>query len=589
MNLSSSASSRPLLRTVIFLGLSVQSPAAPVDFSAKIAPLFQEHCIDCHGKDDPDGDFILETYADLLKGGENGKAIEPGNAQDSLLVKFLEGRSGKDGKNKFMPPGKKEHLKPEEIALIRAWIDSGAPAPAAERTLTEVLASLPKIAPKTERKKAIHALAFSPQAKLIAVGTYGTVQILDGATRQPVRSIDGIAGKVNALVFSADGTLLFGAAGEPGISGVAYQWKVSDGALVRKYEGHKDTLYALALSPDGHTLGTGSYDQKIKLWNVADGTERKTLAGHNGGVFGLSFRPDGKVLASASADRTVKLWDTASGARLDTFSQPFKDQTAVAFSPDGKVVASAGVDSRIRIWTISEKAVEGSNPMVTSRYAHEGAILNLAFSPDGKLLVSSAADKTVKVWDAVSMTEKVVLETQPDWSPAIVLLEGGQLALGRLDGSLAYYDTATGKPAPAMVAAAKPKNAPAKPTMPVTPEITRLEPAGVQAGATTRVTVTGKNLAGLTEVKFGVAGLKAEIVKVDEKGRERGTGNLRRTKGREDADHDEHRQPGRRFSDGQASRRLPHATCHPQVRATHFAPAIAGERLGHTHRNRPAG
>src|SRR3569623_1929296 len=122
------------------------APAAPVDYAAKIAPLFQEHCIDCHGKDDPDGEFNLESFETLIKGGKAGKVLAPGNAQDSLLVKFLEGRSGKTGKNQFMPPGKKEHLKADEIALIRQWIDGGAPAPAMEKKPADLIASLPKIA-----------------------------------------------------------------------------------------------------------------------------------------------------------------------------------------------------------------------------------------------------------------------------------------------------------------------------------------------------------------------------------------------------------------------------------------------------------
>ncbi len=506
----------PALRLVT--GPLLAAPA-PIDYAAKIAPLFEEHCVDCHAKDDPDGEFILETFEGLMKGGKTEQAIKPGDAENSLLVKFLEGRSGKEGKNKFMPPGKKEHLKADDIALIRQWIDAGARPSAAPAKVADVLSSLPKIASKVKREKAIQALAFSPKAGLLAAGSYGSVQLLNATTRQPVRTLDGVAGKVNALAFSADGTLLFAAAGDAGMGGIAYQWKVADGSLVRKFEGHRDALYALALSPDGQTLATGSYDQKIKLWSVANGTEVKTLSGHNGGVFGLSFRPDGKVLASASADRTVKLWDVAAGKRLDTFSQPLKEQNTVAFSPDGKSIAAAGVDSRIRIWTVSAEAQEGTNPLRITRYAHEGAILNLTFSADGQTIASSASDRTVKLWKAADVTEQHLLEPQPDWAPALSLV-GGQLAIGRLDGSLAFYDLATGQPAaaPKPAAAMKPAAKAAKPAMPATPEITRLEPRGVSAGGTTTIKLVGKNLAGIKTVKFTNPGLSATVTATDPKG-----------------------------------------------------------------------
>ncbi|MEY4483062.1 MAG: hypothetical protein RL693_514, partial [Verrucomicrobiota bacterium] len=489
--------------------------AEPVDYAGKITPIFQEHCVDCHAADDPDGEFNLESYEALVKGGKAGKAIIPGNAEDSLLVKFLEGRSGKEGKNQFMPPGKKEHLSAEQIALIKDWINAGALPPAAPMKPSDVLAKLPKIAPKAGLKPAIQALAYSPKTKQLAAGSFGMVQILDGTTLKPVRKLEGVSGKVNAVVFSADGAMLFAAAGDAGLTGMAYQWQVSDGALVRKFEGHTDAIYALALSPDGKTLATGSYDQKIRLWNVETGAEAMLLKGHNGGVFGLSYRPDGKVLASASADRTVKLWEVATGKRLDTLSQPLKEQTAVIFSPDGKTLVAAGVDNRIRLWSISSQATEGTNKLLFTRFAHEGALLNLAYTTDGKSLISTAADKTVKTWDAVNITEQHLLEKQPDWAPGLTLVEGGKLVLGRLDGSLGVYDATTGQPV-TVVAAVSDKKEMLKPA--AKPELIRLEPRGVQSGATTTVKVTGKNLAGVKSVNFSHAGLKASVVSTNKEG-----------------------------------------------------------------------
>lgn len=493
----------------------------PADYAVKIAPLWQEHCIDCHAADEPDGDFAMDTFEAIMKGGKGGKAIVPGNAQDSLLVKFLEGRSGKEGKNQFMPPGKREHLKTEDIAMIRAWIDAGAPAPLMEAKASDVLLKLPKIAPKAAVPKAIHALAFSEKAKLIAAGGFGSVQLLDAATRQPVRVLQDISGKVNALAFSADGQSLFAAAGDAGVSGIAYHFKVGDGSLVRKFEGHTDALYALALSPDGKLLATGGYDQKIRLWSLGEGTKDMTVAGHNGAVFGLSFRPDGKVLASASADRTVKLWEVATGKRLDTLSQPLKEQNTLTFAPDGKTLVAGGTDSRIRVWSVTASALEGSNKIVATRFAHEGTILNLAFSADGKTLASSASDRNVKLWDAATLTERDVLDKQSDWSPGLVVLDGNRLAVGRLDGTLGLYNAATGesldKPAP-KPAAAMPAPAKPKPAMPAKPVITRTEPRGVQSGATTTVKLTGTGLNGITAVKFANPMLKATVKPLNAQG-----------------------------------------------------------------------
>jgi WD40 repeat protein len=417
------------------------SHAQSVDYTKQITPLWDTYCIDCHSADDADGEFALDTFAALMKGGEEGTAIVAGKAEESLLVKFLEGRSGRGGKNEFMPPGKREKLKAKEIALIKAWINSGAKGPLvseAKPMPKEVIT--PKIAPTVPLKRSIQAVAFSPKVPFVAVGRYGEVELVNPATKEVVRRLSGFTGKVNAVAFSPDGETVYAAGGEAGILGIVRSWKTSDGSSLRSFEGHTDAAYALAVSPDGQWIATGAYDQKIRLWDTATGKEIALLKGHNGAVNGLSFRPDGKVLASASADRTVKLWSIPTGHRLDTLSQPTKEQTSVVFSADGKTLFAAGGDNRIRVWAISAAAKEGTNKILTSRFAHEGGLLNLALSADGKLLASTATDKTLKLWNTADLTEKRLLEKQPDWSSALAFTDKAQLIAGRVDGTWSVYE-----------------------------------------------------------------------------------------------------------------------------------------------------
>ena len=460
--------------------------AADVPEFLKIAPIFAKHCVGCHGADDQEGEFRLDTFAHLMKGGETGKAIIPGKSGESLLVKLIESND----KNK-MPPKKRKKLDSKEIALIRSWIDAGAPAP--QNVDAPIpLAEIPKIEPKVKPQNGIYALAHSTAAKVIAVGRHGEVELRSAESFSVARKLTGHRGNVNSLAFTGDGTKLVSVSGETGVAGEAKLWNVADGALIRSFEGHRDALYSVALSPDGKTLATGSYDQTIKLWDAATGAERKTLTGHNGAVFSLSFRPDGKVLASASLDRTVKLWNVESGARLDTLSQSLKELYAVTFSPDGKRLAAGGVDSRIRVWQISETAADGTNPLLYSIFAHDGAILRLAYSAEGDTLITTAEDSTVKVWSAEAVTQKLTFEKQPDWVAGLAVIDKKTVAVGRMNGTFATYDAETGK---------SPK-----------PELNAAEPPGVQRGAATKIKLLGKNLLGVSAVKVSNPKVSASLL-----------------------------------------------------------------------------
>jgi WD40 repeat protein len=425
-----------LASLLCIFAVAQNSVAAAIDY-ADVHAIFHEHCLDCHEASEPDGNLVLETFEGLMHGGESGAPVVAGKSAESLLVKFIEGNIERDGKKKIMPPGKREKLNASQIATIKSWIDGGA-LPPANPIVKEL--KVPQIAPKVQPPKSIHALAYDPTLKLLATARYGEIDLVASEKASIVRTLSGHRSRVNDIAFSADGTQLFSASGENGLAGELKQWNVADGGLIRTVQGHRDTIYSVAVSADGKIVATGSYDQEIKLWNTDTGAEIKTLHGHNGAVYGLAFRPDGTILASASADRTVKLWNVAKGERVDTLSQPLKDVHAVTFSADGKKLYAGGVDNRIRIWQISENALETTNPILESKFAHEGAILRLAFSPDGKFLLSSADDRTVKLWDAKTMREKLLLDKQSDWATGICFASGQSFAVGRLDGTFGSYD-----------------------------------------------------------------------------------------------------------------------------------------------------
>jgi mono/diheme cytochrome c family protein len=92
-----------------------------VDFARDVRPIFDTACVKCHGKGKDKGGFSLETREVFFRGGDTGAPIVSGKSAESLLIELV---SGLDPEN--VMPKKGSKLKPEQVALLRAWIDQGA-------------------------------------------------------------------------------------------------------------------------------------------------------------------------------------------------------------------------------------------------------------------------------------------------------------------------------------------------------------------------------------------------------------------------------------------------------------------------------
>ena len=98
-----------------------------VTYATDIKPIFEKSCVKCHGAEKPKGKLRLDSLEGVLKGGQDGKVVEPGKSAESMLVHNVAHIGDEDD---FMPPpDNKAHIPPltkEQIGLIRAWIDQGA-------------------------------------------------------------------------------------------------------------------------------------------------------------------------------------------------------------------------------------------------------------------------------------------------------------------------------------------------------------------------------------------------------------------------------------------------------------------------------
>jgi hypothetical protein len=113
---------RAVVLVMVLAGAGPQETSP--DFDRDIQPIFQAHCISCHGARKAKGQFRLDSKALAFRGGVAGKSIVPGKGKQSRLVELLRDSNPDDRMPQDAAP-----LPPEKIALIQAWIDAGAAWP----------------------------------------------------------------------------------------------------------------------------------------------------------------------------------------------------------------------------------------------------------------------------------------------------------------------------------------------------------------------------------------------------------------------------------------------------------------------------
>ncbi len=260
----------------------------------------------------------------------------------------------------------------------------------------------------------------------VVLSALSTIAVLGVGMTAAVAQMRGHGGPVRALAISADG--------QSAISGsfdsTAIRWSLTRNAAEQVLRFHPDAVNAVVQLAGGRAATAGA-DGRIAIWTPGRTEPDAVLEGHTAPIAALSVSPDGATLASASWDQTVRLWPLAGGAPrvLEGHTQ---NVNGVAFSADGRAVISVSYDLTIRIWPLSDAQAPNVISMPTPLNA-------VAAGADGEIAAGGADGKVYFVTPDGARAGEVAAGPRPVISMA-VSPDGALLAAAAIGGTVALIE-----------------------------------------------------------------------------------------------------------------------------------------------------
>jgi cytochrome c len=245
---------------------------------------------------------------------------------------------------------------------------------------------------------------------------------------------------VNAVIFLKDGRIA-----TAGADARIAIWTPGHPRPDKVLEGHTGPIVGLALSPDGKTLASASWDRSVRLWLLGGGTPR-VLEGHSQNVNGVAFMPDGRRLVSAGYDASLRIWPLHHGEQAVTRSLP-APLNSVVVAPDGEIV-TGGADGKI--YFLSPRGEVLADLKVSTV-----PVIAVAISPNGALVAAAGVKGSVAIIDRKKrdLVRTLVGPGLPVWSVAF-FPDNRTLLTGGTDRIVRRWDTTSGEPAGSVVVGA---------------------------------------------------------------------------------------------------------------------------------------
>jgi WD40 repeat protein len=257
----------------------------------------------------------------------------------------------------------------------------------------------------------IRAAAFVGPESLVSVDAQGTaIQWETNPAWMLERTLGSIedpailADRVLGLDFSDDGTLLAAGGGVPSRSGQVKVFNTADGSVVLDLpEAHLDSVFAVAISPDGKRLASAGADKYLRTFDLTNGQQLRRFEGHTNYVLGVAWKSDGQLLVSAGADSTMKVWNPDTADQFRTIEGFGKAVTCVRFIGDTEFIIAACGDKLVRQFNANNGG-QIIGPFDAQSYLH-----CVDATPTRQLVVSGGQDGFLRIWDGTNNQMKQTL------------------------------------------------------------------------------------------------------------------------------------------------------------------------------------
>ncbi len=279
-------------------------------------------------------------------------------------------------------PGLKTMLTASRDGTARLWENRGGKTPSGHLVSGEK--SPPIVAFSPDRKTVAHAVFAGRGASVQATAANFKRGV---ALKHPAQ--------VHALAFSPDGKLVL----TGGLDGTARLWQQGTGEAVGEPLLQSVPVLTAAWGADGRVLATGGFDlartrNEVRFW---DGATRKPIGTPlaAGWVINLALSPDGTTLVTGDVQGFVRRWDVATRQERGAPVRYSGYITCLVFSPDGKTFLAGGAETA-RLWDVNTGKAVGL-PM-----PHEMFVTSAAFTPDGKIVMTGSQDQSARLWEATT-------------------------------------------------------------------------------------------------------------------------------------------------------------------------------------------